>query len=345
MRFFNYDCMETFFEIDSSRKTPKYMQIVHSITKAIKQGKVKKGDRIFSINELSNEFLISRDTVQKAYDLLQKDKILIAVKGKGFYINRTDLINRYNVLLIFNKLSSYKKMIYDSFVTTLGAKGHVELKIHHSNIKVFEDIVLSGLGEYDFYAIMPHFYADTERALEIINLIPPEQLILLDKDVECTEGYAAVYQDFENDIADSLETVFDSIRNYDELILVHPGTMYPMEIIDGFKKFCLQNKFDYELVKSVRDCETLKLKSAYIVIEEIDLANIIKCCRNQNLKIGKDIGIISYNDTPLKEILLDGISVISTDHHKMGETAARLILDQKIEKLRNPFRFISRKSL
>ncbi len=337
--------METIFEIDSTRKTPKYLQIVNSVTKAIKQGRIKTGDRVFSINELSNEFLISRDTVQKAYELLEKDKILAAVKGKGFYINRTDLINRYNVLLIFNKLSSYKKMIYDSFVRTLGSKGHVELKIHHSNIKVLEDIVLTGLGEYDYYAIMPHFYSDVEKAMEIIKQIPAEQLILLDKDPGCTSNYAAVYQDFENDIAEAMETQLESLGKYDELIMVHPGSMYPLEIINGFKKFCFQNNFKHHVLDSISEDEKLKIKQVYIVIEEIDLANIIKCCRTQKLKIGKDIGIISYNDTPLKEILLDGISVISTDHHKMGETAARFILDQKTEKLRNPFRFISRKSL
>lgn len=342
---FKYDCMETIFEIDSSRKTPKYLQIVNSVTRAIKQGRIKTGDRIFSINELSNEFLISRDTVQKAYELLEKDKILAAVKGKGFYINRTDLINRYNVLLIFNKLSSYKKMIYESFVRTLGTKGHVELKIHHSNIKVFEDIVLSGLGEYDYYAIMPHFYADMEKAIDIIEQIPVKQLIILDKDLGSDSNYAAVCQDFENDIAESMETQLESLRNYEELIMVHPGTMYPPEIIAGFKKFCLQNGFKHHVQCSISDDEKPKMKQAYVVIEEIDLANLIKCCRNHKLRIGKDIGILSYNDTPLKEILLDGISVISTDHHKMGETAALFILEQRIEKIRNPFRFISRKSL
>ena len=337
--------MDAIFEIDSKRKTPKYLQIVHSVTKAIKQGRLKKGDRVFSINEFSNEFLISRDTVQKAYDVLEKDKILAAVKGKGFYINRTDLINRYNVLLIFNKLSSYKKIIYESFVRTLGTKGHIELKIHHSNIKVFEDIVLTGLGDYDYYAIMPHFYNDMDKALEIIKLIPPEQLILLDKDIGCKSNYAAIYQDFENDIAEAMETQLDSLRDYNELIMVHPGTMYPLEIIKGFKKFCLQNDFKYHVTDSMSENAELKAKQVYIVIEEIDLANIIKCCRNNRMKIGKDIGIISYNDTPLKEILLDGISVISTDHYKMGETAAQFILEQRTEKLRNPFRFISRKSL
>ena len=337
--------MDSIFEIDALRRIPKYLQIVHSVTKAIKQSKLKAGDRLFSINELSNEFFISRDTVQKAYDILQKDKILVAVKGKGFYIHRTDTINRYSVLLIFNKLSSYKRMIYDSFVNTLGTKGHVELKIHHSNVRILEEIVLANLGEYDYYVIMPHFYSEPEKVMEIIEMIPSGQLILLDKDLGCTSNYASVYQDFENDIAEAMETQLDTLKKYDEIIMVHPGTMYPLEIINGFKKFCFQNNFKCQVIYNVNENEELQKKHVYVVIEETDLANIIKNSRNQNLIVGKDIGIISYNDTPLKEILLDGISVISTDHHQMGETAARFILDQKTGKFRNPFRFIPRNSL
>jgi len=337
--------MQTIFEIDANRRTPKYLQIVHSVTKAIKQGRFKKGDRILSINELSNEFLLSRDTVQKAYDILEKDRVIEAVKGKGFYINRTDVLNHYKVLLIFNKLSSYKKMIYESFVKTLGNKGTVDLKIHHSNIKVFEDIVEQGLGEYDYYAIMPHFYNDIDKAVDIIKQIPLDQLIVMDKDLGCPLPYAAVYQDFENDITEAMETQLASFQKYDELIMVHPKISYPLEIIDGFRKFCFQNSFKHKVLESVSENEKPEAKQVFVVIEEIDLANIIKCCRYQNMKIGKDIGIVSYNDTPLKEILLDGISVISTDHSKMGETAANFILEQKIEKLRNPFRFIPRNSL
>jgi DNA-binding LacI/PurR family transcriptional regulator len=83
----------------------------------------------------------------------------------------------------------------------------------------------------------------------------------------------------------------------------------------------------------------------YIVIEEPDLVALIKSCQAKGLKIGKDVGIISYNDTPIKEILSDGITVISTDHHKMGETAARIILENRKEKIKNPFVLIKRKSL
>ncbi|HEV7380824.1 MAG TPA: substrate-binding domain-containing protein, partial [Dyadobacter sp.] len=71
----------------------------------------------------------------------------------------------------------------------------------------------------------------------------------------------------------------------------------------------------------------------------------IKKCREQKLVVGKDIGIISYNETPLKEILLDGITTISTDHDLMGRTAAEMIKTNRQALVKNPFTLIRRKSL
>ena len=52
--------------IDLEKRTPKYIQVVDTITEAIRLGKLKKGERILSINELSDEYFLSRDTVEKA---------------------------------------------------------------------------------------------------------------------------------------------------------------------------------------------------------------------------------------------------------------------------------------
>jgi DNA-binding LacI/PurR family transcriptional regulator len=57
------------------------------------------------------------------------------------------------------------------------------------------------------------------------------------------------------------------------------------------------------------------------------------------------VGIISYNDTPLKEVLLDGITAISTDFHKLGEQAALMILNRQKQQFDNPFYVIPRNSL
>lgn len=333
--------------INNDDKTPKYQQVVDLITEAIRRGKLKKGQRLYSINELSDEFLLSRDTVEKAYTLLRKQGIITSVKGKGYYIKQSDLDVQIRVLLLFNKISNYKKQIYSSFIETLGNRAIVDLKIHHFNTQVLKGLVENYLSDYNYFVIMPHFYDDMDEAMQIIRSIPPEQLLILDKKISAHDmKCAAVYQDFENDITEALEKGLDLVSKYEKLYLVHPKLIpYPPEIKKGFRNFCMQNNFKYEIIHEIDAGTTINKSEAYIVIEEADLVNLIKKCRQKNFKVGKDVGILSYNETPLKEILLDGITVISTDHHKMGETAARLILSNSAEKIKNPFVLIRRNSL
>ena len=339
--------MKNLLRIDASLKVPKYIQIVNAVISAIRQGQLKKGDNIYSINELSDEFLLSRDTVQKAYMLLKKKGIITSVKGKGFYINRTDITTPFRILLLFNKISNYKKLIYNAFIETMGDKAVVDLKIHHSSIRLLETLLQENADEYDYFVLMPHFYSDADEIYSIIKKIPAEQLIILDKDLPHTYSkYAGVFQDFKNDIYNALEDGLDSLKRYSKIVLVFPKIVpYPKEIITGFRSFCNSHNFAYSIIDEITEDTIISKKEAYIVIEETDLVTLIKSCQTSGLKIGKDVGIISYNETVLKEILLDGITVISTDHHQMGETAATLILENRKEKIKNPFMFIKRKSL
>jgi len=78
---------------------------------------------------------------------------------------------------------------------------------------------------------------------------------------------------------------------------------------------------------------------------EEELVTLIKKVKDMDLVIGKDIGVISYNDTVLKEILLDGITTISTDFELLGKTAAILVLENSKKQIANPFHFRLRNSL
>ena len=81
----------------------------------------------------------------------------------------------------------------------------------------------------------------------------------------------------------------------------------------------------------------------FIVIDETDLVNLVKQVREDEYILGKEIGIISYNDTPLKDLL--GITVISTDFKMMGETAATMILNKEKGRVKVDFNFIDRNSI
>jgi len=159
--------MEIQFDIEFKESAPKYMQIIKSLLQAISKGKLKRGDKIPSINQLSEEYLLSRDTVEKAYKHLIKDGVLISVRGKGYFINRVDIETSLRILLVFNKISNYKKQVYNAFVENIGRNVNVDLHIHHSNTNIFKNLIKNSLGEYDYYVIMPHFYEKMEEAIEL----------------------------------------------------------------------------------------------------------------------------------------------------------------------------------
>jgi len=334
-------------KIGMENKVPKYLQVVNAVTDAVRRGKLKKGEKILSINEFSEEYFVSRVTVEKAYSILREKGTIIPVRGKGYYINKVYIDGPIKVLLLFNKISNYKKQIYYAFMDKLGSKAIVDLKIHHFNEQILRSYVENYLYDYDYFGIMPFFYDKPAEALEIIKTIPPEQLLILDKkiadiDLKCP----TVYQDFENDIVEALEQGLDLLKKYAKLHLVHTSAVHNVpEIVDGYKKFCMQNSFKGEVFPEINMDTRVSKGDVFIVIEEMDLANLIKICLLKKLKVGKDVGIISYNETPLKEVLLNGITVISTDHVKMGETAAELILNNRKDIIKNPFVFIKRKSL
>jgi DNA-binding transcriptional regulator YhcF (GntR family) len=339
--------MEIQFDIEFKESAPKYIQIIKSLLAAISKGKLKRGDKIPSINQLSEEYLLSRDTVEKAYKHLIKDGVLISVRGKGYFINRVDIETSVRVLLVFNKISNYKKQVYNAFVENLSKNVNVDLQIHHSNANIFRNLIKNSLGEYDFYVIMPHLYEKVEDAVDTLKMIPPEKLILLDKDVEALgKKHSSVYQNFEKDIVSALNEAVDLLKIYKKLVLIFPTLIhYPKEILKGFRIFCIQHEIQHEIMYGFHEDNIAVKDTAYVVIEENDLVNLIKKSREQQLAVGKDIGIVSYNETPLKEILLDGITTISTDHEQMGKTAAELINENKRAVIKNPFTLIKRKSL
>ncbi len=339
--------METEISISFPPNVPKYLSVSEAIIKAIRDGNLKRGERLPSINELSAKQLLSRDTVEKAYKELRRQGIIESVKGKGYYILRTDVKAPLQILLIFNKISNYKKQIYNAFVQTLGTKARVDLQIHHWNVQVLETILNNTLGLYDYYVIMPHFYEDHEKAIALLKRIPKNKLVILDRDLpELGENYAAVYQDFRKDIIEALERARPLLNKYHKLVYVNPDIVpYPPEIRIGFRNFCKMYDFDYSILGDMDETIPVSKGEAYVVIEETDLVNLIKICNKNHLEIGKDIGIISYNDTPLKEILLRGITVISTNHKIMGSSAAQLILDKQTTKMKNPFTLLQRHSI
>ncbi|HOX82327.1 MAG TPA: GntR family transcriptional regulator [Chryseolinea sp.] len=347
--------VECFVEIriDHESLIPKYLQIVNSITEDIERNVLSVGQRVPSINEISEEYYLSRDTVEKAYNVLKEKEIIVSAKGKGYYVARTISPSKINVLFLLNKLSSYKLRIYNSFVNSLGHHAQVDLTLYHCDPKIFLNTLNENMRRYDYFVVMPHFKDENEihqgtcmEVIQTLRKIPEDKLLILDNYIpELKRDIAAVYQDFKMDIYEALEEGSEILKRYKKLILAYPKKTvypYPIEILHGFHKFCTDFNFDFEVLDEIYPDMDLRADDAYIIIEEADLVNLVKQARDKKFILGKDIGIISYNDTPLKDLL--GITVISTDFKVMGETAAYMIMKKKKEVVKNVFHFINRNS-
>lgn len=332
--------------INEYSATPKYLQLSASIIEAIEGGLLNNNDVLPSINELSCAFDISRDTAERGYKYLKGIGIVLSVPGRGFYVNYTELKKRIKVFLLFNKLSAHKKIIYDSFVTALGKDALIDFYIYNNDFSIFKNLILNKSTEYSHYVIIPHFVEGGEDAHKIINTIPTEKLILLDKKIPGVVGnYSAVYENFEKDIYKALIQAKAQLEKYHTLKLVFPKKSYfPDEIVDGFKKFCQQYAFNYLIVDELIS-ESIHAGEVYISLKEDDLVVLIERITDLNLIVGKDVGLISYNETPLKKLLLNGITTISTDFIMMGTMAAEIIKNQNHQDKEAPFYLTLRPSL
>lgn len=332
--------------IDFYSATPKYLQLSNAFNKAIREGRLRANDPLPSINELSFELEISRDTAEKGYKHLKKLHILGSVPGKGYYVRNTDVNQQYKICLLFNKLSPHKKIMYDSFAAALGETAVIDFYIYNNDFALFKKLLGSKLNDYTHYVIVPHFLEGGERAHEIINTIPKEKLILMDKLVKGVEGtYGAVFENFEKDIFESLEKALPRLQQYAILKIIFPEyTYHPKEILNGFNRFCHQYQFRHKLVHNICK-EPVSKGEAYINLMEDDLVYLIEKILENKLTVGSDVGVISYNETPMKKIILNGITTISTDFQLMGEQAAQLILGGSTEHVEIPFYLTLRASL
>ena len=332
-------------KIDSRRKAPKSKQIIFSISEAVKKGILQIGEQLPSLNNVSFELDVSKDTVQRAYVGLCERGIIESVPGKGFYIKAKPAENALKVLLVFNKLTAYKKTIYNAFMHHIGIKAVIDFHVHDYDPDRFESIIKSSIDKYDYYLIMPFFYHYNQKIVDIFKLIPKDKLVLVNKNVSFLDfEYPVVFEDFENDICEALYPVIEEIKGFQRILLIYPiDPKSNREIISGFEKFCKTYNLHYDVFIGMTEVSP-RAKELYIIIDDDDLVEFIKTCKDRKLAIGNDVGIISYNDTVLKEVLMEGITVISTDFAFMGEKLAGIILSNQNVKIKNPFRMIRRKS-
>lgn len=319
---------------------PKYKQIVDSIENAIVNKELVKGSILPSINAICKEYAISRDTVFVAYNQLKTRGIIQSISGKGFYVKSDNIELEQKIFVLFDELNVFKEDLYNSFLKNIGSNSQVDIYFHHFNYDVFSKLIFDSIGNYNHYVIMP---ANLKNTHLVIDKLPKEKVYILDQMHHELKSYASVFQDFEADMYSNLTLGIASLRKYNKLNLLFQNKQ-PEGMRNGFVKFCEDHNFNFSILNSLEDSKPEK-GEVYIIPDDRNLIVIMKKIKQEALVLGENIGIISYNDTLLKEILEGGITTISTDFKKMGEQLAKMILSNERNQIENCNSFIVRNSL
>ncbi len=305
--------------IKYTNATSKVKVLIDSISNAVMQNELKVGDNLLSINDASTKYKVSRDTVFKAYNELKRLGVIDSTPQKGYFVKGE--INR--ILLLLDNYSSFKQNLYHSFTGNLPDNYKVDLIFHQYNEHLLETIVRESIGKYSMYVVMNF---SNDKFSEILKTIPTNKLLLLDFGNFDKTGFSYICQDFSEALYNSLYQGIEILKKYRKISFIFPEDLrHPVSSIEYFVKFCVDNGFEYELIRKNSEWVGVEKSCIYICILTEDFVKVIKEADAKIFEIGNDIGLIAYNDDPVLEVIKTGISSISIDFGLMGKMAAQFV--------------------
>lgn len=336
------------FRIQENEKESIYKQLVNQVERALHDGVLKAGELLPSMNELAADLGISRETVKKAYGILTGKGAIIPRHGKGFYAADVNSDTRPKILVIFDKFSIYKQILFNSFSETLAGAAEITILNHNQSISLLKYYLDDNLDNFDYYVVAPHFPLDAESqamAVKQISRIPNRKLIMIDHLLPGYSGnFGAVYQDFANDIYTGLAEGYSPESRQRLLrVVTLPTSLYGGIIRGGVERFVRDHDVRCEFLTQIPD--DIKPRDTFLLLNsqlDAGLVTLARKIEKLGLKVGTDVRIISYNEFDMNELVLGGLTTVSADFKEMGRLAAEMILSRRPEIVHCPFHMTRR---
>lgn len=74
------------FQLDNLSSVPIYEQLIRKIKENIMKGYLNPGDHLPSVRKMARELNVTPNTVQKAYSMLEQERVIMTVRGKGAFV-------------------------------------------------------------------------------------------------------------------------------------------------------------------------------------------------------------------------------------------------------------------
>lgn len=324
------------------RVLSKKEQIIQGVSDAIDEGVLKKGDMLPSINQMVEETGFARKTIVRGYNGLREKGYIDSLPQKGYFVTSEETSISTKIVLLFYELGQIQENFYNTLKNHLGNKFSVDIFFHHNDLVQFKSLIDRVKGKYGKYIIAP---IENDSVIPTLKEFSDKKLMLVDRYVELEKNYSYVVQEFENSIFNGLMDIFSNTQSYKKLIFFYDkNPILPQGIIKAVKRFASLNKVPVHIMDKYKT-ELLEKNTVFFVLSDNLLWKIIADCKSNNLKIGKEIGLLGHNDDVVKEIIVDGITTLGADFKLMAKITANHILTGKTIQTFLPINLIRRNSI
>jgi len=312
----------------SKSNKPKFAVIVDFICDALENKQLKKGDAIPSINLVCKHCDMARETVRKAYNVLREKGLVSSMRGKSFNIASDKVKKANNVFIFLDRLSNaYKEQLIRGINDTVKNKATLTFVAHHLHRPEFETNLENAIGKYERYIIMP---VQESACLKLLSDIPQRKLMLLDLFADFPRKKCSqLLQNFDENLIKGLSYLDDKIEKYKGWsfnICFNKEKRHPKEMPAAFLKYCKDRNIE-AFVHDSFSPDKLKKNTLWFMLDDEDFVNLIMEARARNFELLKDYAFLTYNDTLIKRVVLNGITTLTIDFYAMGVAVGKQILN------------------
>nr|WP_319487465.1 GntR family transcriptional regulator [uncultured Caproiciproducens sp.] len=327
---------------------PKYIALVNWIKNQIEENELKYGERLYSENELSSMFSISRQTVRQAINVLVQEKFVESRQGSGTYITYNTLVKHEPSMTIGVITTYVGAYIFPNIIrgieNVLTEHGYsMQLTFTHNKVQNEKKVLCSMLEKgVDGMIVEPTQSGLPNPNIEIYNEIARQRIPVLFIN-SFYPGIKIPHVALNDHMAGLLATkylidaghkriggIFKSDDNQGHLR--YAG--YLEALLQAGFEICDENVLWYStedfadlsldtkrILRRIKDC------TAVVCYNDEVAMNLVSMLKANDIKVPDQISLISIDNSDLASLCEVPLTSVAHPMDLLGETAARNILE------------------
>ncbi len=343
-------------EVKRQKRTPLYEQVHQQLKNTIEAESLQPGDRLPAIYSLAKKWDINYRTVRSAFELLEKDGVIVYEANKGAVVAEN---HKIKTRLVF----SYVRWIRDAFCVSISngirdycADRNISFRMLDAqrSDEIFLDAILHPAKGVDGILVVPEHTEKHKRAVKE-SLALGHKVVLLDRHIPgvntssvCPDHFSGAYQAVNHLIEQHGLPVYYLGRfgGPTSCQLWYDGWREAMQNanIFDFEKYSLDtNPYEEDCPKRYKTSQQANNQAAENLLQTIKqdkfciftgnnyvARSVYLAANKRGLKIGKDVFVVGAGDAPTPESFVPPLSCISQHSQEVGYEGAR-VLDELIK--------------